>query len=352
MRVQLAAALLLALPAAETGVADASQAKAQIGSIVPVEPAFGELVAPGSPIEVLGTGFTWSEGPVWIEQGGYLLFSDVPNNRIHRWTRKAGVTLFLEPSGGMPASGFREAGTNGLKADGPASILVADQGNRTIARLDLETKAKTFLVKGFGGKKFNSPNDLAVGPDGSIWFTDPPYGLEGLDASPLKEQPVNGVYRLKPDGEAVLVEAGLSFPNGLAFSPDGRTLYVSNSDPARALILAFDVAPGGDLSNRRVFADMTSLAASGLPGLPDGMTVDERGNLWASGPGGVHVFRPDGRRLGRISTGTAISNCAFGGADGRTLFMTAGKMLAAVQTRVRAAPTRAARDVRSAGTAP
>jgi gluconolactonase len=296
-------------------------------------------------IEVLGTGFTWSEGPVWIKQGGYLLFSDVPNNRIHRWSRRAGVTLFLQPSGGTNRAGFREPGSNGLKAYGHASILVADQGNRAIARLDLGTKKKRFLTRQFGGKRFNSPNDLTVGADGSIWFTDPPYGLDGLNASPLKEQPVNGVYRLKPNGQVALVEDGLSFPNGIAFSQDGETLYVSNSDPDQAVILAFDVAPGGELSNRRIFADMTSLAASGLPGLPDGMTVDERGNLWATGPGGVHVFRSDGRRLGRISTGTAIANCAFGGADGRTLFMTAGKALAAVRTNVRAAPVPGRRRV-------
>jgi gluconolactonase len=177
-----------------------------------------------------------------------------------------------------------------------------------------------------------------VGPDGSIWFTDPPYGLEGIDASPLKEQPVNGVYRFTPDGRIALVESGLRFPNGIAFSPDGATLYVSNSDPNRAVILAYDVDADGALSRRRVFSDMTARAGKGLPGLPDGMAVDERGNLWATGPGGVHIFRPDGRELGVISTGAAISNCTFGGSDGRTLFMTSGNTVAAIQTRVRGAP--------------
>jgi gluconolactonase len=333
-----ATVIAIALLVADPGSGAVAQLRPQFGSIEVAEPAFSELVAPRSVIQVLGTGFTWSEGPVWIEQGGYLLFSDVPNNRIHRWSQRAGVTLFLQPSGGTIKAGFREPGSNGLKAYGPDSILVADQGNRAIARLDLQTKKKVFLARQFGGKKLNSPNDLTLGADGSIWFTDPPYGLIGLDASPLKEQPVNGVYRLKPNGQVALVEADLSFPNGIAFSHDRKTLYVSNSDPDRAVILAFDVAPGGKLSDRRIFSDMTSLAASGLPGLPDGMTVDERGNLWATGPGGVYVFRPDGRRLGRISTGAAISNCAFGGADGRTLFMTSGKTLAAVRTNVRAAP--------------
>ena len=295
---------------------------------------------PRAKVETLAEGFSWSEGPVWISEGGYLLFSDVPNNRIHRWTKTGGATLFLHPSGGSDGEGFREPGSNGLKPGGPGFILVADQGNRAIARLDLRTKAKRLLASRFGGKRFNSPNDLAIARDGAIWFTDPPYGLEGIDGSPLKEQPVNGVYRLGTDGRIALVEAELRYPNGIAFSPDGRTLYVSNSDPARPVILAYDMAASGAVSRRRVFADMTALAARRLPGLPDGIAVDERGNLWATGPGGVRVFRPDGRELGLISTGAAISNCTFGGSDGRTLFMTSGSMLAAVRTKVRGAPQR------------
>jgi gluconolactonase len=220
---------------------------------------------------------------------------------------------------------------------------MADQGNRAIARLDLATRRKTLLAGRFEGRRLNSPNDLAVGPDGAIWFTDPPYGLEGIDASPLKEQPVNGVYRLAPDGKVTRVEAGLSFPNGIAFSPDGRTLYVSNSDPKRAVIVAWDVSRGGTLSHRRVFADMTALAAQGLPGLPDGMTVDERGNLWATGPGGVHVFTAGGRELGRVATGAAVSNCTFGGPDGRTLFMTSTHAVVALRTNVRGGPGRVPR---------
>jgi gluconolactonase len=157
----------------------------------------------------------------------------------------------------------------------------------------------------------------------------------------LKEQAANGVYRLAPDGRVTRVEAGLSFPNGIAFSPDGRTLYVSNSDPKRAVILAYDVDTSGALSHPRTFADMTALAGRGLPGLPDGMTVDERGDLWATGPGGVHVLSPKGRELGLLSTGVAISNCTFGGPDGRTLFMTSTHALVAVHTQVRGAPSHA-----------
>src|SRR5439155_25091810 len=209
--------------------------------------------------------------------------------------------VFMEPSGGTETSGFREAGSNGLKPAGPGRLLVADQGNRGIALLDLRTRAKRLLVQRFDGKKLNSPNDVAVGPDGAIWFTDPPYGLEGINDSPQKEQAANRVYRLGADGKLTAAVSELRYPNGIAFSPDGRTLYVSNSDPKNAVILAFDVSRRGSLSRRRVFADMTSLATKGLSGLPDGMTVDERGNLWASGPGGIHVFTPAGQELGLIS---------------------------------------------------
>jgi gluconolactonase len=341
--------LIVAVAIAAAGATGAAGAEpAPAGSVQHLDQRASRLVASNAAVEILATGFGWSEGPVWIKEGGYLLFSDVPANRIHRWTEKAGNSLFLHPSGGTTAEGFREPGANGLRAAGRNSILLADQGNRAIALLDLRTKAKRFVARRFGGKKFNSPNDLAVGADGSIWFTDPPYGLNGLNASPLKEQPVNGVYRITPDGQVALVEAGLSFPNGIAFSPNGRTLYVSNSDPARAVILAFDVSPGGAVSRRRVFADMTALSAKGMPGLPDGIAVDQGGNLWATGPGGVHILAPDGRALGLISTGGPVSNCTFGGADGRTLFMTSGSNLAAVRTHVQGAPHRFPRFARQA----
>jgi gluconolactonase len=236
--------------------------------------------------------------------------------------------------------GFREPGSNGLKPGAVGTLLLADQGNRAIAVLDLASKTKRILVDRFEGKRLNSPNDLVVGPDGAIWFTDPPYGLEGIDDSPLKEQTANRVYRLAPNGHLTAIESELRFPNGIAFSPDGRTLYVSNSDPKKAVILAWNVSPAGRVSGRRVFADMTLLAAKGWPGLPDGMTVDERGDLWATGPGGVHIFTPQGRELGLISTGAAVSNCTFGGPDGRLLFMTSTHELASVRTNVRGGPVR------------
>jgi gluconolactonase len=334
--------LPLALAAASALVASAPSVATKTTAVEGLAPDFWRLIDKREPIGVVADGFTWAEGPVWLADRGYLLLSDVPKNRMYRWMPGAhAASIFLEPSGGSETEGLREPGSNGLKPGGPGFLLLADQGNRAIARVDLRSKTKRILADRFEGKRLNSPNDLVVGPDGAIWFTDPPYGLEGIETSPLREQPANRVYRLGPDGHLTAIESELRFPNGIAFSPDGHTLYVSNSDPKNAVIIAWHVSPNGRVSRRRVFADMTALAEKGLPGLPDGMTVDGRGNLWATGPGGVHVFTPQGRELGLISTGAAISNCTFGGHDGRTLFMTSTHVLASIRTKVRGAPVRA-----------
>ena len=315
-----------------------------------VHPATGAVQATRSGLEVLvpdgsrpvpvADGFRWAEGPIWIPEGGYLLFSDVPSNRIHRWSEHEGGSVFLEPSGGTATEGFREPGSNGLKLGPQGSILMADQGNRGIALLNIETRAKRLLIERYAGKRLNSPNDVAVGPDGSIWFTDPPYGLEGLDASPLKEQDANGVYRLAPNGRLTRIESRLAFPNGLAFAPDGRTLYVSNSDPKNPVVMAYRLGRDSRVLSRRLFADFSVGVKAGKPGLPDGMTVDERGNVWTTGPGGVHVLTPGGREIGLIAHDKAVSNCAFGGPDGRTLFMTASDHVLALRTSVRGAAAR------------
>ena len=306
-----------------------------VGAIHSEGGALDRLIAPGTAVERLADGFKWSEGPVWIADPGYLLLSDVPANRIYRWSEREGLSLFLEPSGysGSETGIFREPGSNGLIRGDGNTILLADHGNRAIARLNLATRAKTLLATEFRGRKFNSPNDLVRASDGSIYFTDPPYGLQGLNASPHKEQAFNGVYRLLPSGEVELVDDSLTFPNGIILSPDQRTLYVAVSDPDRAQIHAYALDGRGRSTGRRLFVDMTQLARGGLPGLPDGMAIDAEGNLYATGPGGVHVFNPQGVRLGRIDTGTAVANCAFG-EDGRTLFLASNDFLARVRTRV------------------
>lgn len=309
---------------------------AEVGRIHADSPALAALVSPGTRIEKLAEGFTWSEGPVWIREGGYLLLSDVPANRIYRWSEADGLSIFLEPSGydGPEPELFREPGSNGLIPGPAGTILMADHGNRAVARLDLAGLGKTFLVTHYRQKRFNSPNDLVRGADGSIWFTDPPYGLAGLNQSPIKEQPVNGVYRLHPDGEVECVIDDMTFPNGILLSPDERILYVANSDPEHAVILAYTLDGEGRIADRHLFVDMTPLAGKGLSGLPDGMAIDVAGNLFITGPGGVHIFSAGGARLGRIDTGRVVANCAFG-EDGRTLFLASTDILARVRTRTR-----------------
>ena len=305
-----------------------------IGRVEAATPQFTTLMGANPVIEKLGEGYQWSEGPVWIPNGDFLLFSDVPANKMYRWSEADGVSVFLDPSGydGPAPDDFREPGTNGLIRGPGNTIIAADHGSRALVRIDLATKAKTPIVERYQGKRFNSPNDLVLAKSGAIYFTDPPYGLEGLNDSPLKELPHNGVYRLDPDGKVTLLHAGMSFPNGVILSPDEKTLYVANSDPNRAVILAFDVGADGGISGERVFADMTAEAKAGRKGLPDGMAIDRAGNLFATGPGGVHVLAPDGTRLGLIVTGTAVANVKFGD-DGRTLFLTSHNMLARVRTR-------------------
>ena len=307
-----------------------------VGRIIRDDAALDRIIAAGAVIEKLAEGFTWSEGRVWIADGGYLLFSDVPQNRIHRWSEAEGTSVFMSPSGysGTDLSSFREPGSNGLIAGPAGSILMADHGNRAIARVDLASRAKTPLATRYQGRRFNSPNDLVRAADGAIFFTDPPYGLKDMEQSPLKETPFNGVYRLGPDGEVTLLEDTLTFPNGVALSPDQRTLYVTVSDPARAVVMAYELSPAGRLSNGRVLRDFTAMVGPAAPGLPDGLAVDVQGRLFVTGPGGVHILTPEGRSLGRIDTGTAAANCAFG-EDGGTLFITSGPFLARLRTLTR-----------------
>ena len=312
----------IAVPAYET-----------IGTITRSDPRADAILPEGAVIEKLtANDFRWSEGPVWIREGGYLLFSDVPQNTIYKWAEGEGVSVWMQPAGydGPATEDFREPGTNGLIPAGqPGAILIADHGNRMVASLDLETQEKTPLATEYEGMKFSSPNDLVLAANGALYFTDPPYGLAGIDDSPLRETPFNGVYRLA-EGTVALVDDALSKPNGVILSPDQSTLYVAQSDPAAAKIFRYALGADGLPTERTEFADMTAQVAEGLPGLPDGMAIDTDGNLYATGPGGVHVFAPDGTELALISTGSAAANCTFGD-DGSTLYITSGAFLARVR---------------------
>jgi len=308
-----------------------------VGGITRLDPDLDAVIAADAPIEVLGTGFKWAEGPVWVKQGGYLLFSDPPNNVCHRWTAAEGVTRFLEPSGlvGPIPEGVREAGSNGLAIDAKGRLVIADSGTRAITRIDLNTKARTILADRYQGKRFSSCNDLTIARSGAIYFTDPPYGLAAGDDSPLKEIPFNGIYRLGTDGKVTLIESALRRPNGLALSPDQRTLYVALSDDRRPQIVAYTLDRTGMPEPRTpwVFHDAGLQFAAKLPGLPDGIKVAKNGHVFATAPGGVHVLTSEGRLLGIIGTGKAVANCAFG-EDGKTLFLTSHDMLARVRLKI------------------
>ena len=306
-----------------------------LGSIERLDPAFDAIVPPDWRIEKLAEGFRWSEGPVWIPSGNHLLFTDVPDNTLYRWSERDGLSVFLKPSGyeGKETGLFREPGANGLFPDSESAILLADHGNRMVARLDLATKRKTPLATRFDGKRFNSPNDVIRRRDGVIFFTDPPYGLEGLNESKLKELDFNGVYRLDLDGSVHVIDREMTFPNGLALTPDERTLYVANSDRKQPVWMAFSLNERGDALGKRTFADSSDLMGKDSPGVPDGMRVTPDGTVFATAPGGVLVMNPDGKRLGRIRTGTAIANCAFGD-DGRTLYMTSHNFLARIRLKI------------------
>lgn len=328
---------LLALTAT-CGFAAAPAAKREVIAAAKIErwdPALDAIVPRDAQIEKLAEGFGWAEGPVWVASGSYLLFTDVPGNKMWKWSEKAGLELFLDPSGGVnpDPSIWREAGANGLYPDAAGSILVADTGNRMIARLNLATKQKTPVATQFDGKKLSTPNDVVRTRAGVVFFTDPPYGFRKGDAAEQKEQSFNGVYRVATDGKVTVIEKELTRPNGVALSPDERTLYVTQSEAKRGIVMAYSLDASANVTGSRLFHDATDLIAAGGSGLPDGLTVAADGTLFIGGPGGVLVLSKDGKRLGRISTGMTTANCKFGD-DGRTLYLTSSNMLARIRLNI------------------
>jgi gluconolactonase len=301
-----------------------------LGTIERLDPRFDTLVPKGAKIEKIAQGFDWAEGPVWIPDaadGPVLLFSDVPLNTVFSWRPGTfGAKPFLHPSGytgTTPRTG--EPGSNGLVRGPEGHLVLMQHGDRRVARLD--PAGFVSLADRYEGKRFNSPNDGVYDSAGNLYFTDPPYGLEkGVD-DPARELDFQGVYRIAKDRKLTLLTKEMSRPNGIALSPDEKTLYVANSDPVRAIWMAFPLKDDGTLGPGRVFADVTKWV--GQPekkGLPDGMKVDAHGNLFATGPGGVLVFAPDGTHLGTFATGEATANCGWGD-DGSTLFITADMYL-------------------------
>jgi gluconolactonase len=330
-RLPLLASSLLALAAGSLPALHAADSGPHpfVGKIERMDPAFDKLVAPTATIEKLAEGFRWSEGPTWFDGG--VVFSDVLANTAYQW--KPGMTkaeIYFRPSGLFSTTpGFRETGSNGYAVDTQGRLLVAQHGERRLARWDKGTF--TTVADRFEGKRFNSPNDIAVKKNGDIYFTDPPYGLEGMDRSPLRELTHAGVYRVAPDGKVALLSKSLPFPNGIGFSPDEKTLYVGTTENNAARIMAYDVKADGTLEKERLFFNAQPLIDAQHKGACDGLKVDREGNVWSSGAGGILVISPAGKLLGRINTGEQTGNCAWGD-DGSTLYITADYFLVRVKT--------------------
>lgn len=318
-------------------VAQESTASRAIGMIVRFDDRANQLIPPDAQIELLASGFDWSEGPLWIPDpsGGYLLFSDIPRNSVMKWKQGEGISLFMKPSGYTGVADYgREPGSNGLTLDLQGRIIFCEHGDRRISRLETDGGKKT-LADNYSGRRFNSPNDAAVKSNGDIYFTDPPYGLPQQHRDPRRELDFCGVFRLSTSGEVTLLTREMTRPNGIAFSPDEKVLYVAQSDSSEAIIKAFGVKSDGTLAQAKVLHDFTELMGK-LPGSPDGLKVDREGNLFATGPGGVYVITPEGRLLARIHTGERTSNCAWGD-DGSVLYMTVDDHLCRIKTKTRGA---------------
>jgi gluconolactonase len=295
-----------------------------VGSIERLDSMINDLIAEGAQIEVLASGFEWAEGPLWLEDQQALIFTDVPTNKIWKWTEKDSISLYLSPSGYLgERTDKREPGANGLALDVYGNLILCQHGERQIGKmlalLDAPKPEFQPLVSDYEGKRFNSPNDLVFNTKGQLFFTDPPYGMDPWDEKQLDFQ---GVYRLDQDGKVNLLIDSLSRPNGIALSPDEKMLYIAQSDPEKARYYAFDLDEMGNVISGKVLFDATSLQNSSRKGLPDGLKVHSSGTLFATGPGGVLVISSDGKHLGTILTENGTANCAFD-SDEKYLYMTA-----------------------------
>ena len=312
----------------------------QIGHVDRFDASLDTLIAKDAVIEVLCGGFEWAEGPVWVPEkenkfGGFVLFSDIPHNRVMKWQEGKGVSIFMKPAGYTGVADYgREPGSNGLALDAAGRLVLCEHGDRRISALT-KGGGKVTLADRWNGKRFNSPNDLAIRIGGDIFFTDPIYGLPQRAADPMREIDFCGVYRLQQDGTVTLQSKEMSRPNGIAFSPDEKILYVANSDGKDPVWRAFPVKEDGNLGSPSPFFD--SSKDDRIPrGGGDGLKVDRHGNVFATGPGGVLVLSPKGKLLGRIVTGERIANVGWGN-DGSVLYLTSDMYLCRIRTRTKGA---------------
>ena len=305
-----------------------------IGSIDRLDDELNQIIPENAEIEVIAEGFEWSEGPVWIPGEDFLLFSDIPPNRVYKWSEQDSISIYLEPSGFTGTETRKgEPGSNGLLLSPDGALVLCQHGDRRVAMMNAslnkpKPEYKT-LAGMYEGKRLNSPNDACYHSNGDLYFTDPPYGLEGNVNDPAKEIEFQGVYRLTPGGQVNLLTDELSRPNGIAFSPDEKKLYVANSDPEKAIWMVYDVLSDGNISEGRLFFDATEKVGK-EKGLPDGLKVNKDGYIFATGPGGVWVFNADGKHLGTIKTTQATANCAFD-TEEKVLYITADMYLLRVK---------------------
>ena len=300
------------------------------GEVVRLDPLLATIVPAGAKLEKVAGGFGFLEGPVWVRSDqGYLLFSDIPANAINKWTPDGKISVFLKPSGftGTDPSGvgvrFNNGhtmvaliGSNGITLDSQGRVVFCAHGDRAVLRVEKDGR-RTVLAARYNGKRLDSPNDLVYKSDGALYFTDIPAGLRGFNDDPQKELPFNGLYLLK-DGKLQLLDGTLGLPNGLAFAPGENYLYVDDS--AKNVIMRFEVQRDDSIGKGKIFIDMS---VDKTPGQVDGMKVDEKGDVYCTGPGGLWIMSPEGKHLGTLRTRELPANLAFGDADGKTLYITA-----------------------------
>lgn len=298
----------------EVSSSDQSKPKyATTGNVERLDSQIDQLIPVDSKIEIIASGFDWSEGPLWLEVIDALIFSDVPKNRIWKWSEQDSLEIYLEPSGYFgEQKNKKEPGANGLVLDINGNLLLCQHGARQLAVMDapIRNPSGNFvgIANTFEGKKFNSPNDLVINNNGGIYFTDPPYGLDDWDP---KELDFQGVYFVDFMGNLSLQIDSLSRPNGIGLSPDEKSMFIAQSDPEKARYYRYDLDENGNVFSGEVILDVTSLVGETNPGLPDGLAVHSSGNIFASGPGGILIISPEGKHLGTIKTGRATSNCTF-----------------------------------------
>lgn len=318
--------------AAAPGITSLAAPYPKYGSVERLDPALDALLPAGAQMEKLAEGFSWIEGPVWLPREQALLFSDMIHNVVYRWKDGEGVSVFLRPAGftGAEPDGDHQ-GPNGLLLDREGRLLICQQGDRRIARLNAGF-GFTPVVERYQGRRFNSPNDLVLDRAGNLFFTDPPYGFGPRTTSELG---FSGVFRVTPAGEVTLLTREFARPNGIGLSPDEKTLYVSSSEEGNFGIFAFALHADGTVGVGRRLFDATPFSAPDRPGSTDGMAIDALGNLWTTAPGGVFVLSPEGKRLGVLHTGQPNGNCVFGGDDGSTLFIMSNHAVVRIHTGVK-----------------